>query len=138
MKRLEIASKKKAVLPMSYNGKDFDVEINLADIAVTSLMLNMADDCMKLQEHVREVAKLNDLEAMRNVANEALNKADEFYTAFCELCPNFKEGTQGNPVRDFAVWGEILSAVAELISEEKTQQKIEKEVQEESSETLEG
>lgn len=137
MNRIDISSKGKRVLPLTYNGKDFDIEIDTADVALTSFLLGMADEYQKLQKAVIAKAKSTDVEALRAVANEALNCAEEFYYRFCEICPAFKDATEGKPLRDFNAWGEILSACSDLITEGKAMQNIEGKIAEESSDTIE-
>lgn len=137
MNRIDISSKGKRVLPLTYNGKDFDIEIDTADVALTSFLLGMADEYQKLHNAVLEKAKSNNVEVLREVANEALNCAEEFYYRFCEICPAFKDATEGKPLRNFNAWGEILSACSDLITEGKAMQNIEGKIAEESSDTIE-
>lgn len=138
MERLKINSNKTAVLPIEYNGKNYDLKVNLSDVKVVAVIIAMADESIELEKLVAETAKGKDIKAYRACVTEALNKAEEFYTSFCTVVPDFKEATNGQPVRDFSVWRSLLTAIVDLINENDAKTNTEKEAQEESSETLEG
>ena len=136
MERINLTPKTLKILPVTINNIDYDLEIDTRDIALTSLILNMADKAHKLDEKIKEISNTRDIESMRAVANEALNMSDEFYRDICSLIPSIYEHTQGRPIRDFRVWSELLFALANLISEGKAQKEVSQVIAEEESDAI--
>lgn len=136
MDRLNLTPKAIKLLPVEINGKPYDLEIDTRDISLTSLLLNMADEAQKLENEIQETSQTKDLEQMRAIATKAINKSDEFYADFCNFLPIVREATEGKPIRDFGVWVQLLFALAELITEGKAQQEVDKAIAEEESDSL--
>ncbi len=136
MDRLNLTPKAFKTLPVEINGKPYDLLIDTRDISLTSFILAMADEAQKLEQEIQVTTETKDLESMRAVANKAIAKTDEFYSAFCTLLPVVKEATEGKPIRDFGVWAQLLFALANLVSEGKAQQAVDKALEDEDNDSL--
>ena len=136
MERINLTPNTKKTLPVTINGVDYDIEVDTRDIALTTLIISMTDDCVKLEQKIAAVRDTKSLEEMRAVATEALEQSDRFYADMCKLIPSFSTFTQGQPIRDFGVWLIFLKALADLISEGKAQTEVAKTLEDESVSTI--
>lgn len=136
MDRLNLTPKAIKLLPVEINNKPYDLEIDTRDISLTSLLLTMADEAHKLEQEIQAISQTKDIEQMRVIATKAINKSDEFYKDFCTLLPIVREATEGKPIRDFGVWAQLLFALANIISEGKAQQEVDKAIADEENDSI--
>ena len=136
MNRLNLTPKAIKPLLVEINGKDYDLNVDTRDITLTSMVLTMADEAQKLEREIQETSQTKDIEEMRAVAQKAIKKSDEFYEMFCDLFPVVREATEQKPIRDFGVWAQLLFALANLITEGKAQQSVDKAIAEEENDSI--
>ena len=136
MDRLNLTPKAIKLLPVEIEGKEYDLKVDTRDITLTSLVLTMADEAQKLEKEIQDSAQTKDIEVMRAVAQKAIAKSDEFYSSFCAVFPVVQEATGNKPIRDFGVWAQLLFALANLITEGKAQQSVDKAIADEENDSL--
>lgn len=136
MDRLNLTPKAIKLLPVEIEGKEYDLKVDTRDITLTSLVLTMADEAQKLEKEIQDSAQTKDIEVMRAVAQKAIAKSDEFYSSFCAVFPVVQEATENKPIRDFGVWAQLLFALANIITEGKAQQSVDKAIADEENDSL--
>lgn len=136
MDRLNLTPKAIKLLPVEIEGKEYDLKVDTRDITLTSLVLTMADEAQKLEKEIQDSAQTKDIEVMRAVAQKAIAKSDEFYSSFCAVFPVVQEATGNKPIRDFGVWAQLLFALANIITEGKAQQSVDKAIADEENDSL--
>lgn len=136
MDRLNLTPKAIKLLPVEIEGKEYDLKVDTRDITLTSLVLTMADEAQKLEKEIQDSAQTKDIEVMRAVTQKAIAKSDEFYSSFCAVFPVVQEATGNKPIRDFGVWAQLLFALANIITEGKAQQSVDKAIADEENDSL--
>ena len=136
MDRLNLTPKAIKLLPVEIEGKEYDLKVDTRDITLTSLVLTMADEAQKLEKEIQDSAQTKDIEVMRAVAQKAIAKSDEFYSSFCAVFPVVQEATGNKPIRHFGVWAQLLFALANIITEGKAQQSVDKAIADEENDSL--
>lgn len=131
MARINLTPKTKFVLPVGFNGENFDLPIDTEDLAFLSNIQKMADVMRSLgEEYQKEEKQACELDRAKDKACEELAKL------FTEFCPKFGEITKNEKVTTMSVWVALISALSDMIAQTKLDQSVIDDIKAEESENV--
>lgn len=138
MNRISLDSTSYKTLPISVNGKDFDIKINTKDVSLSNFIIDILASVKNIQDSLAKAGETQSLEEIVKLSRHAVDKANEWNTAFCERFPEIREAIGDKPIYDFTIWQNLCTGIMELLSETEAKDKITKQIEEEESGALEA
>ena len=143
MERILLDRKRKAVLPVNVNGRDFDLEFDAHDLVVKATVIGMAKDLFayglkteKMSERIGELEKKKGPDGMKElfdflhaVAQEGLELCADMSGRMASIVPDWK--SVAGSCNDYNVYKEIVAAMEKIIADTESGEKVAEQIEEE-------
>ena len=137
MRRIELTRKDERILPVNVNGKDIDLTFDAGSLETKNAIVSMLDDIFQYRERGTKMfgdsPKKNDVKAIaevRKFTNDGIELCKNLSARFGAIFPAWGASVGDNFI-SLEVYGELLGAMMEVITDKETEDKVAEDIESE-------